>query len=155
VFPVLEFDRSSAGEPGQLGKEIIRKRFESYNKIWLANNNMGGDNGGTVTRHMTDSSDRMRSSLDDDEVDVANSAQYFNEKVGSSMDWRGNGHDQMQFDSEQDNYRVSQQEYESNYQQQLQQQHHQPYYQGQQGHGGGEDEEETDESGSYNNFAYK
>jgi len=32
---ILEFDRKSNGEPGQLGMEIIRKRFESYNKIWL------------------------------------------------------------------------------------------------------------------------
>jgi hypothetical protein len=134
VNSVLEFDRSSAGEPGQLGKEIIRKRFESHNKIWLANNDMGGNNGGTITNHMTDSSDRLRSSYEGDEGDE---------------NWRGNGHDQMQFDSP-DNYRVSQQEYESNYQQQLQ--HQQPYYQG---HAGREDEEETDESGSYNNFAYK
>lgn len=34
---VYEFDRKSNGEPGQLGREIIRKRFESYNKVWLTN----------------------------------------------------------------------------------------------------------------------
>lgn len=34
---IFEFDRKSNGEPGQLGKEIIRKRFETYNKVWLAN----------------------------------------------------------------------------------------------------------------------
>ena len=33
VATVLEFDRKVSGEPGQLGQEIIRKRFESHNKV--------------------------------------------------------------------------------------------------------------------------
>ena len=34
LYTVLEFDRKASGEPGQLGQEIIRKRFESYNKVY-------------------------------------------------------------------------------------------------------------------------
>ena len=32
---MLEFDRGKDGEPGNLGRKIIQKQFESYNKNWL------------------------------------------------------------------------------------------------------------------------
>lgn len=49
---VLEQDRKANGEPGDLGKEIVKKRFESYNKIWLANNMfVSADTMGTITRN--------------------------------------------------------------------------------------------------------
>ncbi len=80
---VLEFDRKNTGEPGQLGREIIKKRFESYNRVWLLNNGMGGaDNVGTITNHMT--GDRLRSSYEE-EVNMTNSAQYFNDKVPPAL----------------------------------------------------------------------
>jgi hypothetical protein len=32
---VLEFDRGADGELGNLGRKILQKKFESYNKAWL------------------------------------------------------------------------------------------------------------------------
>lgn len=32
---VLEFDRNAEGEIGNLGKKILQKQFEAYNKAWL------------------------------------------------------------------------------------------------------------------------
>lgn len=43
---VLEYDRKNDGTLGQLGKQVIKKRFESYNKAWLANVNMDTANNG-------------------------------------------------------------------------------------------------------------
>ncbi len=86
---MLEFDRKVTGEPGQLGREIIKKRFESYNRVWLVNNNMGGaDNVGTITSHMSSAGERLRSSYDE-EVAMHNGAQYFDDRADPSMDWQG------------------------------------------------------------------
>eukprot|EP01035_Chromulina_nebulosa_P019979 gene19979-25948_t len=35
---VLEFDRQTKGQLGQLGQLILKKRFESYNDMWLQSN---------------------------------------------------------------------------------------------------------------------
>jgi hypothetical protein len=32
---VLEFDRNAEGEIGNLGRKILQKKFESYNKAWI------------------------------------------------------------------------------------------------------------------------
>ncbi len=59
---------------GQLGQQILKKRFESYNKVWLAN---AFDNGGS---HYYDDNERLMSAYEQ-EASMMNSANYFNEKV--------------------------------------------------------------------------
>jgi hypothetical protein len=40
IYPVLEYDRKPTGELGAMGNQVLKRRFESYNKSWLAA--MGG-----------------------------------------------------------------------------------------------------------------
>ncbi len=78
---VLEFDRNNSGEPGQLGSEIIRKRFESYNRIWIQAVNQQEGSMYTGGLGGPGSGDRMRS-YQEEEINMINSARYFNDKVG-------------------------------------------------------------------------
>lgn len=85
---VLEYDRKNTGEMGQLGKQVLKKRFESYNKVWLANvvesgnNGYGGGDGGYYDNMGEYEQDNSRFlSAQDQEIDMLNSAKYFNEKV--------------------------------------------------------------------------
>ena len=81
---VLEFDRKINGEPGQLGQEIIRRRFESFNKIWLANCN-GSSSIDHGNHDFGGISDVNSHSLDMDDEDVrygnVNGNHYYSEKV--------------------------------------------------------------------------
>lgn len=74
---VLEFDRNVNGEPGQLGGEIIRKRFESYNRVWIQAVNQQEGSMYTAARG---GDDRLRS-YQEEEMNMINSARYFNDKV--------------------------------------------------------------------------
>ena len=72
---VLEYDRKPTGEMGQLGQQILKKRFESYNKVWLANVFDNSSN-----HHYYDDNDRLMSAYEQ-EAHLLNSANYFNDKV--------------------------------------------------------------------------
>lgn len=87
---VLEYDRKPTGELGQLGKQVLKKRFESFNKVWLANFNESQGGGGGYNGMMPAANDGYEDfdgdnsrflSAQDQEVDMLNSAKYFNEKV--------------------------------------------------------------------------
>jgi hypothetical protein len=78
---VLEFDRKPNGEIGQLGQQILKKRFMSFNKVWMANvydQQQPGSGGGN--NFYFDDSDRLMSA-NEQEVSLMNSANYFNDKV--------------------------------------------------------------------------
>jgi hypothetical protein len=75
---VLEFDRKDNGAMGQLGQQILKKRFESYNKVWIANViETGAINDQDYFDH---EQDRMMTSYEQ-ESNMINSANYFNDKV--------------------------------------------------------------------------
>eukprot|EP01036_Dinobryon_divergens_P024940 gene24940-33435_t len=99
---------AASGEPGQLGQEIIRKRFESYNKVWLSNmmqmevsNGMmplgfGGsgyneqDHGTMQAVHNpTNDADELDDS-DNNVNNISNGARFYNDQVfdaGDDIQW--------------------------------------------------------------------
>lgn len=56
---VLEYDRGKDGEPGNLGRKIIQKKFESYNHAWLIAV-MGNEYRGISSRLDDEEDDLMR-----------------------------------------------------------------------------------------------
>jgi len=85
---VLEHDRKADGSIGSLGKQVIKRRFESYNKVWLStvnpldNNVRSGMNSGFQSGTMSyeNSRDRLPTAYEQ-EHQVMNSVNYFDEKV--------------------------------------------------------------------------
>ncbi len=80
---VLEHDRKPDGSVGQLGKQVIKRRFESYNKVWLANTQqyeMNGGGNGYGDMGMGMGSDRLLSAQEQ-EYGMMSSMEYLNDKV--------------------------------------------------------------------------
>jgi hypothetical protein len=91
---VLEHDRKPDGSVGQLGKQVIKRRFESYNKVWLANTQYEMSGSGGMMGYDDNGSDRLMSAQEQ-EYGMMSSMEYLNDKVQNSMmggqDWRGDG----------------------------------------------------------------
>lgn len=101
MFLVLEYDRKQSGEIGQLGQQVLRKRFESYNKVWVANANLNANYYDDDQHEADDGSvqgewghyanldysgkERMPTSYEQ-QMGIANSERYFNDRVTNSMD---------------------------------------------------------------------
>lgn len=82
---MLENDRKPDGSIGQLGKQVIKRRFESYNKVWLANTQYemsGASNGGGMMGY-GDGNDRLLSAQEQ-EYGMMSSMEYLNDKVTPS-----------------------------------------------------------------------
>jgi hypothetical protein len=89
---VLEHDRKADGSVGQLGKQVIKRRFESYNKVWLANTQYEMSGGGGMMGYDDNGSDHLMSTQEQ-EYGMMSSMEYLNDKVQNSMaaDWHGEG----------------------------------------------------------------
>jgi hypothetical protein len=91
---VLENDRKPDGSIGQLGKQVIKRRFESYNKVWLANTQYemsGAGAGGGGMMGYGDGNDRLLSAHEQ-EYGVMSSMEYLNDKVTMPQHPQGGGH---------------------------------------------------------------
>ena len=76
---VLENDRKPNGEIGPMGKEVVRKRFDSYNKMWINNVLNQIDNEDDSGEYY---GDRILSQDNLDPNDsMTTTAKYYNERV--------------------------------------------------------------------------
>ena len=77
-----------------MGKQVIKRRFESYNKVWLANTQYemsGAGAGGGGMMGYGDGNDRLLSAHEQ-EYGVMSSMEYLNDKVTISQRPQGGGH---------------------------------------------------------------
>ena len=80
---VLEYDRHDDGELGQLGMQIRKKRFESYNSKWLTQFDLLSGGAG----HMGNNYQNNNSQINYDDEDMDESDEYGNIAHGS-MEWK-------------------------------------------------------------------
>lgn len=65
---------------GQLGKQVIKRRFESYNKVWLANTQYEMSGSGGMMGYDDNGSNRLMSAQEQ-EYGMMSSMEYLNDKV--------------------------------------------------------------------------
>jgi len=73
---IFELDRLPSGAPGNLGSEIVKKRFESYNRVWIENSDVINTYEDPYNSNHRPFSNHASSMMSDSEYDESMSSEF-------------------------------------------------------------------------------